>query len=118
SRNLPAHVEAVTAGRVIEPAADSPVPVSLWRIIARGLDPDPLARHGDMGNLLAALEGVVHEPAAPEQASIGTPLSWFIAVLAVLLAVVGLVGLELGWFAGAEDPRPLPSVPGETQTDL
>src|SRR5690606_6953157 len=66
ARTLAAHVEAVKEGRVVAPPEDSPVPASLWRIVARGLEPDPQARHVDMASLLVALERVTAEPPVTE----------------------------------------------------
>ncbi len=116
SRTLAVHIDAVAAGRVVAPPDDSPVPVVLWQLIARGLDPDPLARHADMHALLAALERVANEPAVTELPSGGSSFRWFSLVLVVLLAVTGLVGLELGWFGGAEAPSELP--PTDTNIDV
>ncbi|HLT36982.1 MAG TPA: serine/threonine-protein kinase [Enhygromyxa sp.] len=103
ARTLAAHVEAVREGRVVEPPEDSPVPASLWRIVARGLNPDPFARHPDMTSLLDALERATAEPAVTALPS-GSTWRWFAAALVVALAVTGLIGLELGWFFGSDQP--------------
>jgi serine/threonine protein kinase len=100
SRTLAAHVEAVRAGEVVEPPADSPVPASLWTIIARGLAPDPHARHDDMGSLLAALEAVARERPETEPVRASGSRRWLAVGSLVVLAVAGLIGMELGVFAG------------------
>ena len=106
SRNFAAHVDAVAAGRLVEPPADSPVPASLWLIIARGLAPKPGDRYSDMGSLLAALERE-REPSAAVVAGRQGSLRWFGLVLAGLLGLMGLLGFELGWFGGdASLPAP------------
>jgi predicted Ser/Thr protein kinase len=119
SRNLPAHVEAVSAGRVVEPPADSPVPRSLWQIIARGLDSDPAARHRDMSTLLAELEAVAAEPAATALPEGGSSWRWLGVGVLVLAAVGGLVGLELGWFGGQGEPiQPALAADESTKPDV
>ncbi|PRP89998.1 Serine/threonine-protein kinase PK-1 [Enhygromyxa salina] len=111
SRNISAHVQAVSDGRVIEPDPDSPVPRRLWQIIARGLDPDPDARHDDMAAVLVELEAVLAEPVATELPEAGSSWRWFGVAALVVVAVVGLVGLELGLFAGP-NREPGSSSPG------
>ena len=110
-----AHVQAVRAGRLLDPPADSPVPVALWAPIARGLSLDPAARYEDMPALLAALTEVVavlsgsQEQAgslsnsklgstAGEHAQRGGP-RWLPAVVVGVVLLAGVLGaFELGMF--------------------
>lgn len=106
SRNLVAHVEAVRSGRVVEPPGDSAVPAGIWRVIARGLDPDPDARWRSIAALLAELERVAAEPAPTELPEFGGGLRWLAIAAVVAMAVGGLVGLELGWFGDQAEAQP------------
>ena len=112
SRNLASHVEAVRAGRIVAPPADSPVPASLWRVIERGLAVEPDARWPDMGTLLRELERLAREPAQTELPQPrGGSRSLVIAGL-VAAAAVGFVGLELGWFSGDNAGSVAAATPG------
>jgi serine/threonine protein kinase len=105
SHNLAAHVEAVRSGRAIEPPAESSVPAGIWRVIARGLDPDPDARWRSIAVLLAELERVAAEPTPVLRSESRGGLRWFAIAGLVLVVAGGVVGLELGWFgeqAGAQ----------------
>jgi predicted Ser/Thr protein kinase len=103
SRNLAAHVEAVRAGRLVEPPADSPVPVPIWRVIARGLDPDPDARWRSIATLLGELERAAVPTELPAPSS---GLRWLAVAGVVIAAVAGLMGLELGLFGEPAEAQP------------
>ncbi len=107
SRNLAAHIEAVRGGRVIEPPSDSPVPIGIWRAIARGLVPQPESRWRDIAALLVELERVAAEPAQTQLPEPSSGLRLVAVVGGIVVAVVGFVGLELGWFTGSEEEQPV-----------
>jgi predicted Ser/Thr protein kinase len=110
SRNLAAHVEAVRSGRVIEPTElegqGAAVPAGIWRVIARGLDPEPDARWGSIAALLAALERVAAESVPMQIAKPSGGLRRLALAGVVLLAAGGLAGLELGWFGEQAEAQP------------
>jgi serine/threonine protein kinase len=104
---LALHVAAVQGGEVVDPPADSPVPIELHRIAKRGLDPDPRARWPHMHALLHELEQLVRQASSGSTVVAvegGSSWRWMLGIGIVLVAVVGLVGLELGLFGG--DPQP------------
>ncbi|MFO7567366.1 MAG: serine/threonine-protein kinase [Enhygromyxa sp.] len=101
ARTLAAHVEAVRQGRVVDPPSDASVPASLGRIVARGLEPDPLARYPDMSSLLDALGSVIAGPPVTELPSGGSSWRWAAVAGIVVAALTGVIGLELGWFANS-----------------
>jgi serine/threonine protein kinase len=121
ARTLARHRLAVEAGEVVEPPPDAAAPHALWRLVARGLSPDPAARHPSMASLLAALEVAIAEPAAQRPAQVAS-WGWLALGGAVLVAAIATVGagLGLGWFSPtspSEDPGPT-SPPSETQLDV
>ncbi|EDM76959.1 serine/threonine kinase family protein [Plesiocystis pacifica SIR-1] len=116
---MAAHVEAVRAGRLVEPKArGSEVPAQLWRIVARGLAADPSARYPELTELLTELEALLRDPAgvsvpgasaatvSVSGSSIvvppasGFPWSWLVAGAAVVALAGTLVALELGMLSG------------------
>jgi len=106
------HVEAVKAGEVVDPPADSPVPIELHRIVLRGLDPDPRKRHPDMHALLHELEALVRQTSSgvsvvAETQARGRGLTWLIVIALVLAAAMALVGRELGFFGEVPAPTPI-----------
>jgi serine/threonine protein kinase len=98
SHNLAAHVEAVRSGRIVEPPDDSTVPAAIWRIIARGLGPDPDARWRSVATLLGELERVAAEPVPTELPEPRGGLRWLAIAGGVMLAAGSLIALELGLF--------------------
>jgi serine/threonine protein kinase len=106
SRNLVAHVEAVRSGRAIEPPMDSSVPAGIWKVIARGLDPDPNARWRSIAALLAELERVAAEPALAVLPQSRGGLRWWAIAGVVVVAAGGWAGLELGWFGERAEAQP------------
>jgi serine/threonine protein kinase len=127
SHNLMAHVEAVRSGRVIEPPVDSNVPAGVWRVIARGLDPEPEARWRSIAALLVELERVAAEPAPTQRQSPRVGLRSLALAGAGMLAAGGLLGLSLGWFGeqaeaqpivvAAADPEPIPTATTASEPD-
>jgi serine/threonine protein kinase len=106
SRNMAAHVEAVRGGRVVEPPTDSRVPVRIWRIIARGLDPDPDARWPSIATMLGELERVASEPAQTQLPEPRGGLRALAIAGVVIAAVGGFIGLELGLFGERAEAQP------------
>ncbi|MFV8754530.1 serine/threonine-protein kinase [Nannocystaceae bacterium ST9] len=116
------HVEAVKAGEILEPPTDSPVPIELHRIAARGLDPNPRKRWPDMHALLHELEQLIRQASSGSTVAAGEPAGsgwrWLLVVAIVLAAVIGLVGLELGLFGNDEPPAPAPEQPDDRVPDV
>jgi serine/threonine protein kinase len=105
SHNLAAHVEAVRSGRIVEPPEDSVVPLGIWRIIARGLGPDPDARWRSVATLLGELERVAAEPAPSQLPEPRGGLRWLAIAGGVMLAAGSLIALELGLFDEGAQPQ-------------
>jgi len=116
ARDLQAHVRAVAAGAIVDPPADTAVPARVHELVARGLAAEPGARHRDMGGLLTALERALAEPPPTELPEPASPGRWLAIVGLVVVAAVGLVGLEL---FGGGDPRARAEArpPGEVEVE-
>ncbi len=80
-------MEAKLAGKVPPPPDDSPVPARFFRIIQRGLAPEPDQRYPSFEALIAALS---HDPAKQRQARIRAAAFIGITVASILLAVWAL----------------------------
>ena len=84
---------SVASGRVRAPAAGSRVPARVRRVVERGLNVDPAARHPTMDSLVAALERA-RPPVGRRVAAVGVVAAAALATAGVLLARGGGDGAD------------------------
>jgi len=85
--NMRLLVAAKRTGRVTPPPKDTEVPIALWDVIARGLQPDPAKRFVGMPDLLRELRRI-SESAEPAAERSRKPAAFVALVAVAVLAVV------------------------------
>jgi serine/threonine protein kinase len=82
-------VAAKRTGRVTPPPKDSEVPLALWELIVRGLQPDPAKRFPGMPDVLRELRAISEASTpSPHAAPSRKPASLIALVAVAVLAVV------------------------------
>jgi serine/threonine protein kinase len=87
--NMRLLVAAKRTGRVIPPPKDTDVPIALWDVVARGLQPDPAKRFAGMPDLLRELRRISENAEPTVQRSRAT--ATIVALVAVAVLAVALV---------------------------
>jgi serine/threonine protein kinase len=93
ANNMRLLVAAKRTGRLAPPPKDTEVPIALWDVIARGLQPDPAKRFAGMPDLLRELRRI-SESAEPAALRSRKPAAFIVVAVALLLVAVVLAS----WF--------------------